>query len=158
MNDIDDIHRYHLGFIIGPKNEAGDRVPGARYYVKNNFLKQWIYEEIPLNDVKQSTQLLARIMVAKIEDEARLVRIFETVPIMQNNPDWRCRTWVANAMAAIPQDGRVVGTSQLSWEEIERVGREFVGTKSQAGRYNDQASWNGPRPTLDLIQRREVIG
>jgi hypothetical protein len=96
-------------------------------------------------------------MVAKIEDEARLIRILESIPIVQNNPEWRCRTWVANALVAIQADGRAVGTSQLSWQEIERAGRDFVGAKAQAGRYRDQALWDAPRPMLDLIAGKEII-
>ena len=50
-------------------------MPGARYHVKNAPLGGWVYEEIPLENVRATNSLLARILIAKIEDEERLIDI-----------------------------------------------------------------------------------
>ena len=58
----------------------------------------WEYEEVPLANVQSTNSLLARIVVAKIEDEPRLIQILQTTPVVQNDPTWRCRSWVADVL------------------------------------------------------------
>ncbi|KAF2222573.1 hypothetical protein BDZ85DRAFT_313592 [Elsinoe ampelina] len=76
----------------------------------------------------RSTCLVA-VLVAKIEDEARLDAILCGVPVVQNDPNWRCRAWVRDAVNAIAADGRAVGTSELVWAEVEDTAKAFVGRK-----------------------------
>ncbi|KAJ9413274.1 hypothetical protein FOXG_21994 [Fusarium oxysporum f. sp. lycopersici 4287] len=107
------LSRYHWGFLIGPKNEKGAKVSGIRHHVKNHPIRSWIYEEIPLSNVRSTNNLLARIVIAKIEDEGRLVDIIRNTPVAQNDPNWRYRTWVAQALSQIAQDGMATGTAEL---------------------------------------------
>lgn len=79
--------------------------------------------------------LLARILIAKVEDDQRLIEIFRRIPIVQNDQSRRRRTWVAHALRLIADDGKAVGTSQLNWEKIEVTAREYVGQKTSDGRY-----------------------
>lgn len=58
-----------------------------RYHVKNPPLGGWKYEEIPLTNVQQTTTLLGRILIAKIENEERLVGIIRNVPVISGDPD-----------------------------------------------------------------------
>ena len=117
----------------------------------------WFYEEAPLTNVRTTINLLARIVVAKVTDEARLVQILRETPVVQNDPNWRCRTWVADALRRIEEDGRAVGTSRLDWDEIERTGRGYVGHKTKKGRYATMADLEGPKPTWDLLEGRETV-
>lgn len=129
-----------------------------RYHVKNQPVTGWAYERANLADVRFTNALLARILIAKIEDKGRLVRILESIPIVQNDPNWRCRTWVAHALEAIANDGNVVGTSELEWKKIEATAREYVGNKTAAGRYQgEQANMLAPKPTWDMLESREII-
>ncbi|EEP82877.1 predicted protein [Uncinocarpus reesii 1704] len=82
--------RYHWGFLMGPKEEAKNEVPGMRFHVKNAPGTEWIYEEVRLANVRSTINLLARIVVAKVEDEERLKNILRSVPVVQNDPDWSC--------------------------------------------------------------------
>ena len=84
-------YRYHWGFVIGPKNAE---ISGMRHRFKNHPVHNWVYEEIPLANVRSTNNLLARIVIAKIQDETRLVEIIRNTPVIHNDPDWRCRTWV----------------------------------------------------------------
>ena len=79
----------------------------------------WQYEEVQLQNVQNTTSLLIRIMIGKIENLARLITILRSIPVIQNDPSWRCRTWCANALAAIAADGKAVGTSVLDSEQLE---------------------------------------
>ncbi|KAL5337678.1 hypothetical protein BJX70DRAFT_399494 [Aspergillus crustosus] len=134
-----------------------DSVPGMRYHVKNSALEGWKYQELGLPDVRFTTSLLARILIAKVEDEDRLIAIFRSIPVIQNDPDWRCRTWLANALQAIANDGKAVGTSELSWQNIEPIARQYVAQKTSAGRYNDTKTIMMPRPTWDILTNRETV-
>jgi hypothetical protein len=97
--------------------------------------------------VKTTATLLARIVIAKIEDDARLVELFRTTSLVQDDPNWRCRTWVALVLARLKADGTIVGTSQLDWPTIKQTAREYVGRKKNAGRYQTTKNWDMPRPT-----------
>ena len=85
-------YRYHWGLAIGPKNAE---TPRMRCRVKNHPIHDWVYEEIPLANVRSTNNLFARILIAKIQDETRLVEIIRNTPVIHNDPDWRSRTWVA---------------------------------------------------------------
>lgn len=58
-----------------------------RYHVKNVPVQGWIYEEGRLQNVQSTANLLVRILIAKIEDEKRLVAILQNLPIVPNDPD-----------------------------------------------------------------------
>ncbi|RVX71708.1 hypothetical protein B0A52_03892 [Exophiala mesophila] len=103
--------RYHWGYLVGPKVEDKELVPEMRYHVKSSPADGWIYEEVALTNVKSTNNLLVRILIAKIEDEARLVDILRNTPLVQDGPDWRCRSWIADAMLRIENDGKAVGTA-----------------------------------------------
>lgn len=151
------LHRYHWGFLVGPKLEKEPQVAGVRYHVKNLPIKGWLYEEITLANVQNTTSLLARIVVAKVTDEERLVDILRGTPVVQNDPNWRCRTWVADALSRLERDGRAVGTAQLDWGKIEALGREYVAKKTAAGRYSKTLDMELPRPTWDMLEGRETV-
>jgi hypothetical protein len=128
-----------------------------RYHVKNHPIRSWIFEEIPLSNVRSTNNLLARIVIAKIEDEDRLVELIRNTPVVQNDPNWRCRTWVAQALSRIAQDGMATGTAELDWKKIEAIAREYVASKTAAGRYLNAADMALPKPTYDMLQGKEVI-
>lgn len=111
---------------------------------------------MPVNNVRVTAQLLARILIAKVEDHDRLTAILERVPLVQDDPKWRCRSWIASALEAIEKDGKAVGTSQLDWTKIEELGRRYVAEKTAAGRYK-QKDLSGPRPTWDMLENKETV-
>lgn len=151
-----DLLRYHWGFLIGPKAERSDVIPGARYHVKN-FPLGWTYEEIPLENVRATNSLLARILIAKIEDEQRLIALFRRLPVLQDDPNWRCRTWIASALVEIAKDGKCVGTAELNWQKIEAVARQYVDHKTASGRYRSAADLMKPKPTWDMLENKESV-
>lgn len=181
LNSVLILHSYHWGFIVGPKEEKNPPVPGVRYHVRNlpapgYKYGQWVYEAVPLTNVQQSMRLLARILIGKIEDEQRLIRIIESVPVVQHDTNWRCRTWVADVLRALVNDGKAMGTAELDWKKVEGGAREYVGKKTAAGRYRSNIAAPPPRnprhgessnppprapaqpmPTWDLLTQREIF-
>src|ERR1700759_2861621 len=128
-----------------------------RYHVKNLPVSGWVYEEKALSDVRNTAALLARILIAKVEDEERLIKIFRRIPIVQNDPNWRCRTWVGHALEEIAKDGRAVGTSELDWKKFESKARDYVRQKTINGRYQTVEDLDRPKPMYDIIQSKEII-
>ncbi len=90
-----------------------------RYHIKNHPVQGWMYKEVPIRNVQTTTTLLARIVITKIEDEQRLVNIFRNTRVIQNDPKWRCCTWIADVLSTLARDARAVGTSQLASDKIE---------------------------------------
>lgn len=131
-------------------------MPGTRYHVKNSPLG-WEYEEVPLDNVRSTNSLLARILIAKIEDEDRLVTLLRRLPVVQGNPNWRCRSWVASALTEIKRDGLCVGTAELDWRKIEASSRRYVAGKAACGRYGSGTDMLKPKPTWDMISDKEIV-
>lgn len=128
-----------------------------RYHVKNHPIQGWVYEEVSLDNVQSTTNLLARVVIAKVEDEKRLVEILRKTPVVHNDPTWRCRTWVANALSRIATDGQAVGTAELDWVKIEALARDYVAGKIASGRYLKAADVEKPKPTWDMLERKETV-
>ncbi|KAL2176947.1 uncharacterized protein P884DRAFT_292594 [Thermothelomyces heterothallicus CBS 202.75] len=141
----------------GPKHGKDAEVPGTRYHIKTHLISGGVYEEVPLKNVQSTANLLARVLIAKIENEGRLAEILRKVPAVQGDPNWRCRTWLANALAAVEADGKAVGTAELDWTKIERVARDHVPKKRSRGRYMAEEDLKQPKPTWDMIEGKEII-
>ena len=110
-----------------------------------------------MGNVRRTNSLLARILIAKIEDEKRLIALFRRLPLVQGDPDWRCRTWIATALVEIAKDGKCVGTAELDWQKIEAIARQYVGDKTACGRYLSVADLERPKPTWDLLENKESV-
>lgn len=72
------LNSYHWGFLVGPKVEEKDATQGMRYHVKNPISQGWVYEEAELRNVRTTRNLLVRILIAKVTDEERLAKVFQT--------------------------------------------------------------------------------
>ncbi|KAG6356255.1 hypothetical protein INS49_015642 [Diaporthe citri] len=153
---------------IGPKKESGP-VTGDRYHVKNYpVAPRWRYEPHPLQDVRVTAQLLARVTIAKVVDEERLISILESVPVdppdwdgraSGREPKWTCRVWVIAALKAVRADGGAVGTNVLDDIEgpngiIEKT-KAFVARQVQRNRYGEGTDAMAPKPLLDLLTGKE---
>lgn len=157
LNDSVPYGRYHWGFLVGPKNESSGGAPGKRYHVKNTPMEGWKYEEVALKDVRVTNNLLARILIAKVEDFERLITILRSVPVVQDDPNWRCRTWIATALSVLERDGKAVGTSQLDWATIEATARQYVAQKAASGRYQRVGEEvTNPKPTWNMLENKET--
>nr|GFD58493.1 hypothetical protein [Tanacetum cinerariifolium] len=76
---------------------------------------------------------------------------------VQNDPNWRCRSWIANAWEKLAKDAKAVGTSQLNWAEVEVTARQYVARKAAAGRYQRAEDMLKPKPTWDMLENKETV-
>ena len=140
------------------------QVPGRRCHVKNQLTPSpngprslWKYEELELQNVQSTSTLLARVVIGKIVNKERLLQTLRNVPVVQNDSGWRCRSWCADALAALARDGQALGSSVLDWQRIEEVARRYVREKTAQGRFNNVALLLRPKPTWDLLENKEVV-
>ncbi|KAJ7662651.1 hypothetical protein DFH06DRAFT_947842, partial [Mycena polygramma] len=91
----------------------------------------WRYRYDPV-DPMLDMKLVARILIAKLpsktsfEDWATTIhQTCRAVPLVQGNPEWTCRTWAMEALAALRALGGVFSTipdvQDGNTEEIEIV-------------------------------------
>lgn len=153
----DKAFRYHWALLVGPKKETTEGVPGFRYHVRNTPAAGWKYEEEELKNVQNTINLLARIVIAKVEDHSRLVAILRRLPVIQNDPSWRCRSWIGSALEELARDGKAVGTSHLDWAKVEATARQYVADKVAAGRYLRGEDMLPPKPTWDMMESKETV-
>jgi len=152
---------YHWAFLITPKAATGAPNETIRYHVVNRPTTRdgitkdtWSFEKRELVSLKTQL-LLVRVLVAKIERshndlEASLLR----VPVIQDDPSWRCRTWVKNALTQVTKD-RILGTGVLDWDIVERECLSYVERKKVEGRFQKTPTPEGI-PTYDLIEKKET--
>lgn len=96
------------------------------------------------------------LVIAKATGGQRLLDIPRSIPAIQDNPKYRCWTWVALALEAIKADGKRVGTAVPDQTEIETTAREYVAQKRQGGRCA-AGNMRLPKPTLDTLGGRETV-
>lgn len=153
---------YHWALLVTPKSENENTNPaGKRFHVTNtepvpgHNTPPWQYKIIPLRSV-QTSSLLVRITVAKVENLAQLERTLSQVPVAQYQ-GFTCRTWVADAIAALDQSSSL-GTKRTSdWNFIQDFATRYVREKMDIGRWRVQGKWNSRLPaTFSLIEDKEI--
>ncbi|KUI67191.1 hypothetical protein VM1G_11455 [Cytospora mali] len=153
---------YHWALIVGPKIENG-AAHGQRHHVKNQMVGGWTFVSNRLVDVRVTVQLLARIAIAKIENEERVIEAIQKVPVdpvewegqsCGREPRWTCRVWLLAALKMIKNDGKTLGTNVL--DDIEGVieaTKAFVAKQMANRRYDSFAM--EPKPVLDMMTGEE---
>ncbi|KAM5443220.1 hypothetical protein MferCBS31731_001537 [Microsporum ferrugineum] len=151
---------YHWAYLVSPKSAPDSPNQTVKYHVTNvlqpveeTVREEWRYERQLLAEVK-TPRLLARLLIGKVEKSRReFEQCLGRVPLVQDDPDWRCRTWTKQAMAEL-QRGKVLSSSSITdWDIIEAEGRAYVERKKGEGRYRVIMD---TIPTYDLLERREI--
>jgi hypothetical protein len=153
---------YHWALLVGPKTEEVDS-DATRYHIRNRIdpvskREIWVYEALPIKAAPTS-MILTRIMIAKVADNAALERVLERIPIRQGDPEWRCRHWVIEAVAALNADPKALGTKVTgNWAPIEAEARRYTDAKVASGRYmsGHALQHSGRVPTYDMLDNAEL--
>ncbi|KAB8616630.1 hypothetical protein FH972_025965 [Carpinus fangiana] len=159
---------FHWALTTGPKVETEDS-RGHRMHVKNEmrpdgaggFHQKWVYQDIDVT-VLATAQSIARICIGKILDMDKVRDIVASVPVVQDDPTWRCRQWVIDAVSALASStGGAVGRSVdlHNWQAIEAVAKGYGNEKVDAGRFRvGGGKWDITKvPTFDMMAGRELI-
>lgn len=156
----------HSALLVGPKIETAT-TRGVRYHVKERPTVgggiRWDPEFLDVASMS-SRQLLARILIAEVTDHNQLRRVLERNPVVQGNPEWRCRHWIKAGLAELATLGGRGGLGNRvdlrDWDRIFDFGVEYVERKKALGRYLIETAdqWpEGTSPTYDLINNRELM-
>ncbi|EKD12878.1 uncharacterized protein L3040_007034 [Drepanopeziza brunnea f. sp. 'multigermtubi'] len=80
---------YYWAFLRGPKAEIGEHVPGTRYHVRNSPQVGGEGGRWEVGDVRNTNTLpvLARVLIAKFEDDQRLFNLLYNVPVNNLDPE-----------------------------------------------------------------------
>lgn len=145
--------------MVGPKSEV-DRAQGKRYHAiekpKPGGGTEWYFEERDCH-LTPTKMLLARVMVAKIEDSSRLIDVLRGTPV-QNKPGWNCVTWIEEALANLQQDGKALGTSVIDWGKVRDAVMAYCQRKRDEHRFDGKGNFDMSKvPTYDLIEGKEVV-
>lgn len=97
--------KFHTALLLSPKNPDAVNRETIRYHVKNVLVGGVITWVFSTEQVRNRTKkLLSTALLGKISiPEAELRAILETVPVVQDNSEWRCRHWVWNAIQVCRQ-------------------------------------------------------
>lgn len=134
---------------------------GVRYHAKERPElgggSKWSFEEREC-PVVPTSMLLVRIMVGKVADGNRLVRILRNTPIRQGQAGWNCVSWVNEALERLKFDPKALGTSVVEWEKVRSGAMEYCQRKKDQHRFDGQGNFDMRKiPTYDLMERKEII-
>jgi hypothetical protein len=149
--------RYHWALLLGPKVERRS-TQGLFAHVKNTTTPDgtWTFEEAetPLTTTRQ---MLVRVLVAKVADRERLLRVVRAVPIVQNDANFNCIAWVRHALEALQQDEVALGTSKLDWTTVRDNAMAYCQKKKDMHRFDGKVEYDITwPPTFDLLAGRET--
>ncbi|KAF5371023.1 hypothetical protein D9615_010037 [Tricholomella constricta] len=101
--------RYHTALLRIPKGTGlGDISPSAYcYHAVNDIVdgkEVWVYKALPTRPL--SVKLRALLFLGKMEISASdLEQTLKQVPVVQDNPNWRCHDWIWAAMKLLAEKG-----------------------------------------------------
>ena len=155
--------KYHWALLVTPKKESAKTSPaGMRHHVINTqpvdgyATPPWQYKTVQLS-VPQTGNLLVRITIGKVENRAQLESTLSQLPVDQY-PGFTCRTWVADAVAALHQDGSLGTKQTANWTAIQDFAVQYVRDKRDNGRWREQGAWNPGLPaTFNLLENKETF-
>ena len=73
-----------------------------------------------------SNMQLVRVLVAKVKDLKRIERILRAIPIRQDVRGWNCVDWMREALEALSNDGKALGTAVTNWQTVRDACMNYV--------------------------------
>lgn len=152
---------YHWALIIGPKKEGKDS-QGTRFHAKESMVSSsgkhdWKYEEASIRLIA-TQMLLVRVMIAKIEDNDRMLQILRGIPIRGGDEGWNCVGWIREALLELQNDGKVLGTSVMEWITVRNAAMGYCQKKKDEHRFDGVVEWKTYKAaTFDLLDGKETI-
>jgi hypothetical protein len=149
---------YHWGIVSAPKN--GDFRRAVLYHVRNVIdggVVVWKFERKPLQD-GATTKMLTGVIFAKIINKQQVEQILASVPMVQNDPNWTCRSWVNDAIAALEGSGAISGAPAGGFAPVEAEARTFTGEMVEQQRFTENGGPNDTRqrPLYDMLQGKQL--
>ncbi|KAB5550936.1 hypothetical protein GE09DRAFT_1222751 [Coniochaeta sp. 2T2.1] len=134
---------YHWAFITGPKvitqQSAGRRIHAKERMGQSGSGSHWEYENRSIS-MLPTAMILVRIVVGKIEDNARLTSIMESVPMLG-------------------KDKKALRASVTDWKTVRDGCMQYVQKKAAQHRFDGQAPGkfdDSKVATYDLLEKKEI--
>ncbi|KAJ7163757.1 hypothetical protein C8R46DRAFT_902324 [Mycena filopes] len=114
--------QFHTGLLLSPKKpslQSSGRPDTMRYHVTNSINKSgkqvWTYEG--KKTFSQTTKLVAVLFLGKVANGTDIESILKRVPVVQNQPHWRCQHWVWSALDILVNEGilKLPGRGEVVW-------------------------------------------
>ena len=97
-------------------------------------------------------------MIAKVEGVDRLQTILRNVPVRPEQDGWSCKGWVKEALEALQDDGKVLGTSVTAWKIVKDAAIKYCQKKKDQHRFDGKGNFETKwPPTFDLLEEKETI-
>jgi hypothetical protein len=150
--------RFQWALVQGPKPEQRNSW-GYQFYTfpaRIDGRGEMIYNEISQGFGKEPAPLV-RMVIGKIHDVPRLFCVMRSVRIARERT-WDGAAWVRDALNALQEDGRAMGTSVLEWDTVKHEVLNYLRYKDGQHRFDGRGNFDTSRPaTYDLLRRVEVI-
>jgi hypothetical protein len=91
--------KYHTALLLVPKT-VNDGTVLQRYHVKNQIIDgktQWVFQD-PEEVRPRTLRLVSVLYLGKVASKKKVRDAMKIVPIVQDDPAWRCRHWVWSAV------------------------------------------------------------
>ncbi|KAH8907734.1 hypothetical protein BR93DRAFT_967612 [Coniochaeta sp. PMI_546] len=155
-----DERKYTWCFLVGPKQEPRYyAVPGTRLEVAQDcWHGRWIMQRhYEINLKNTGTDMLVRMLVAKIVDKQKMYNVLYGVPVHEDSETYRNKSWLFEALTALrDSEGVVSESSRLDWMEVRDVILSFVNKMSGQGRFEGHQDMNLAKPAFDLLEGRYI--
>jgi hypothetical protein len=94
--------KYHTALLLVPKT-VKDKTKVNRYHVKNDIANgkvQWVFPDDDTPNTR-TLKLISVLYLGKVASRKKVLEdTLKAVPIVQDDPAWRCRHWVWSAVEA----------------------------------------------------------
>ncbi|KAK8098282.1 uncharacterized protein PG998_013768 [Apiospora kogelbergensis] len=115
----------------------------------------WQYEEIEAT-MAPVNGLLARVMIAKVNEKHRVQAILRGIPTRPDVHGWNCVGWVKEAIEALTSDPQALGSSRADWTTVRDTAMRYIEEKHAEERFGRNFD-STDIPTWDLTVGKEVM-
>jgi hypothetical protein len=99
-----------------------------------------------------------RTRTSHVENMVRLVDIVRSIPVQQGRAGWNFVSWVQEALQALKDDGKALGTSVVDWKRVRDAAMSYVQKKKNEHHFDGESDFDMQKAsTFDLIEGRETI-
>ncbi|KAJ7204627.1 hypothetical protein B0H12DRAFT_468095 [Mycena haematopus] len=117
---------FHTALLLAPKNPSSAAPDTVRYHVVNPIeggKEVWKYED--RDTIFRTEKLVAVLLLGKVGNKKDLDDLLEAIPLVQDDPQWRCRHWVWAAIDSMAAQGILAGLPG-DGEFVWRTGLQFA--------------------------------
>ncbi|KAI0998805.1 hypothetical protein K3495_g9392 [Podosphaera aphanis] len=145
---------YVWGLILGPKYESMNstvmKFIAISQQTEDNCWK-WEIEERE-QTLREPSDFLVRIRIAKVEDKVRLLSIIRKTPTRVDSTSHNNVFWVQDTLHNLKANRQALGTSVLDWKIISEAALKFCKARKKVREAEGISTVNVERFTYNLLK------